>query len=281
MTYIRSSSLGLPIRSLVAGLLGEPPTGPPPAVSDAAHEGTRLEHPVKTLLPFPVLDDQREVELRHLTATGRPVIVRGHTDGRRDENTTLEVKTVTDKGLVEWRIKRWEAKPSWAWQVSSYCEAMGTPRVLMAVFARDTGELDLWEADVPRSSFEICDRLEEILDWVGRGELPPSERYFGWDPWAHVHRLEAEEDAELAEVLDEYDRLKHAADPARLAELKDRLLFLMGDRRKVSAGGVEASFSAVSSERFDTDAFKRQHPELYAQFLRKSESTRLVVRRVS
>lgn len=272
----RASAFGLPLRSLVAARLGHEPVSPPPIVREAGQEGTRLEHVIKRSLSQPVSRSQEQVEFRH----GR-ALVRGHIDGCCSVGL-LEVKTVSDAGLTAWRVKRWDERPGWAWQVSAYCAGLGFHRVLMAVQARDTGELDCWEADVPYGPIDLRHRLDTLEHFVGLGELPPADPgYSGWDPWNHLHKLQAEEDGELASLLREYDRLnggdKETA--ARKVELRGLILMLMGDRGKVSASGYEASFSKVSTERFDTEGFKRAHPEIYRQFLRVSKSERLVVRR--
>lgn len=271
----RASALGLPLRSLTAARLGYEPQAPPPIVRDAGREGTRLESEVKRLLGQPVFREQAEVGLRH-----RHTLVRGHIDGCVTAGL-LEVKTCTDAGLAAWRVKRWEARPGWAWQVSAYCHALGLDRLLMAVFARDTGELDQWETEPPHDEGEVRHRLDTVEHWAARGELPlANPGYPGFDPYSYLHKLEAEGADELADVLAEYAALGTAdkATAGRKAELKQRITFLMGDRPKVTAGFLEATFSRVSTERFDTEAFKRAYPDLFAKFLRTSESERLVVR---
>lgn len=241
----RASAFGLPVRSLVAARLGHEPYAPPDAVRQAGQEGTRLESSIKDSLGVPVHDDQRQVEFHHGAA-----IVRGHIDGRLSVRQLLEVKTVTQAGLEAWVARRWGARPGWAWQVSCYCEALELDSVLMAVQARDTGEVDRWEDAPPYQAHHIRERIDTVEHFVELGQLPPADpTYSGWDPWAYLSRLESVGDADLGPHLREYLQVQDAERQAKALRetLKARIVFLMGDRQKVHADGLEATRSRNGS----------------------------------
>lgn len=248
----RASAFGLPVRSLVAARLGHEPYAPPDAVRQAGQEGTRLESSIKDSLGVPVHDDQRQVEFHHGAA-----IVRGHIDGRLSVRQLLEVKTVTQAGLEAWQARRWKARPGWAWQVSCYCEALELGSVVMAVMARDTGEVDRWEDAPPYQAHHIRERIDTVEHFVGLGQLPPRDDTFsGWDPWSYLHRLESVADPEMGQHLRDYiaaqDAERQAQEASRAAKaqresLKARIVFLMGDRQKVHADGLEATRSRNGS----------------------------------
>lgn len=241
----RASAFGLPVRSLVAARLGYEPYAPPDPVREAGLEGWRLESSIKESLGELVSDDQREVEFHHGL-----VIVRGHIDGRFPAKL-LEVKTVTQAGLEAWQARRWKARPGWAWQVSCYCEALELGSVVMAVMARDTGEVDRWEDAPPYQAHHIRERIDTVEHFVGLGQLPPRDDTFsGWDPWSYLHRLESVADPEMGQHLRDYiaaqDAERQAQEASRAAKaqresLKARICFLMGDRQKVHADGLEAT----------------------------------------
>lgn len=300
-TIYRASSFGLPARSLIHARNGAEPIGTPKPVRDAALEGTRLESYVLELVMrqgYAISDQQKQVEL---VFEDLKVKIRGHIDANADDGFELfllacDAKTVTDEGMIEFRRKGLIIKPTWAMQFSIYAVAQGITQVLVGVFNRDAhyreqaGEVvppeqlfQLQRFPVPYSLADIRTRVEMLEGYVRRGELPPPERFTGYDPWAYLNRHEAEEDATLAELLAEYESLQvtDKETEGRKKELKEVIGFWMGDRPKVSAGGLEATFSETTSERLDTARFKRDHPELYQEYTVKSTSTRLLVRRAS
>lgn len=300
-TIYRASSFGLPPRSLVSARLGAEPMGAPGPVRDAAREGTRLEDHVLALVMlhgYALSDQQREVEL---VFERLKVKLRGHIDALAEDGFVLAVlccdsKTVTDEGMIEFRRKGLATKSQWAWQFSVYAAALGLEYVLVAVFNRDAhyrqeaGDhvppeqlFQLKQFPVPYTRADIEGRIEELEGYVIRKELPPPERCSGFDPWAYCNRHAAEEAPELAELLAEYEAL-HVTDKrskARKNELKETIAFWLDGRPKVTAGGLEATFSETVTERLDTARFKRDHPELYQKYTVKSSSTRLLVRRAS
>lgn len=295
---IRASSFGLPLRSLVAALQGHEPAGLPEPVRQAADEGTELEPYVLDLVVqagYTISGQQQTVEL---VFPELKVIIRGHIDAIADDGwepivVVCDSKTVSEAGMIEFRRKGLKTKPSWSWQFSAYALALKLAKVLAAVLNRkglkqqQAGEaippeqvFQLQTFAVPYTRADFEKRITELLAWVEKGELPPPERYNGWDPYAYL-KPPAEKDEGLADLLAEYEGLnvtdKETA--ARKAELKEAIAFWMDGRPKVVAGGIEASLSVTETERLDTARFKRDHPELYQRYTTKSSSSRLVVKR--
>lgn len=239
-TVYRASSFGIPLRSLVAARLGYEPQGPPTIVREAAEEGHRMEPVVKNILAEPVHHEQREVEFEHGL-----VIVRGHIDGVLPRRL-LEVKGVSVAGMVAWRRHRWGCRPGWAWQTSVYCCSLELERLEMAVFARGTEDVDRWDTEPVYQAHHIRERIDTVEHFVGLGMLPPADpSYQGWDGWAYLNRLESHRDDELAPALREYLALMEDERliATQKAAAKQTICFLMGDRQKVCAQGLEATRS--------------------------------------
>lgn len=272
----RASGLGLPLRSLVAARLGYPADPPPPTLRELADIGNELEPIIVRLFERSCGETlhgrQAELEFRH-----RNTLVRAHVDGLVGTTDVFEAKTTSAAKLAEWQAHRWEVRDRWAWQTSAACAAGNRPAVWMAVMDRDSRMCDFWHSPPVYSVKDVRQRLDTVEHWAGLGELPPANPGEGWDPYGYLHRV-AEQDDELTDLLRRYAQLS-AADKDK-AKLREDILFLMGDRPRVAGGSLVATRSEVSSESFDTKAFREAHPDLYALYVRRSESVRLTVRAV-
>jgi len=80
------------------------------------------------------------------------------------------------------------------------------------------------------------------------------------------------------EELREWEELLEAAKTeveARKDALKGKLL--LDNTEEQTAGRYIVRFTSVLSNRFDTTAFKRNHPDLYKAYTKQSESRRFTV----
>jgi len=59
--------------------------------------------------------------------------------------------------------------------------------------------------------------------------------------------------------------------------LKEEILALMGDKDTYSEGNSKVTYRLISSTRFDSVAFKKEHEELYKKYSKTSEIYRFVV----
>lgn len=59
--------------------------------------------------------------------------------------------------------------------------------------------------------------------------------------------------------------------------LKEEILAFMGDKDTYSEGASKVTYKLISSTRFDSVAFKKEHEELYKKYSKTSESYRFVV----
>jgi predicted phage-related endonuclease len=63
----------------------------------------------------------------------------------------------------------------------------------------------------------------------------------------------------------------------KLKSIEDEIKNHMGDEEELIVGGNTIRWKKVTTNRFDTTAFSEQHPVLYEQFLKQSESRRFTV----
>lgn len=59
--------------------------------------------------------------------------------------------------------------------------------------------------------------------------------------------------------------------------LKEEILALMGEQEVYSEGGSKVTYKLISSTRFDSVTFKKEHEELYKKYSKTSESYRFTV----
>lgn len=59
--------------------------------------------------------------------------------------------------------------------------------------------------------------------------------------------------------------------------LKEEILSLMGGQEVYSEGASKVTYKLISSTRFDSAAFKKEHEDLYKEYSKTSESYRFVV----
>ena len=64
---------------------------------------------------------------------------------------------------------------------------------------------------------------------------------------------------------------------AEITTLEDAIKASMGDQEQVVAGAFRISWKAITSSRFDSARFKKDHPDLAAQFIKTSTVKRFSI----
>ena len=79
-----------------------------------------------------------------------------------------------------------------------------------------------------------------------------------------------------AKELQELKRMREELD-AEITTLEDAIKASMGDQEQVVAGAFRISWKAITSSRFDSARFKKDHPDLAAQFIKTSTVKRFSI----
>lgn len=89
-----------------------------------------------------------------------------------------------------------------------------------------------------------------------------------------IHELEAKA-AELMEIRAQIEELE-----AEKAALEDLIKAAMADagREEMKAGAYSLSWKTVTSRRFDSSAFKKDHAELAEQYTKETRTCRFLVK---
>lgn len=84
---------------------------------------------------------------------------------------------------------------------------------------------------------------------------------------------------DLAKVVDQYKEL--ASQIALLETQKEALAEhikqVMGETEELCVGSHIVRYKVIKSNRFDTTAFKKEHADLYADFVKESTSRRFTI----
>ena len=79
-----------------------------------------------------------------------------------------------------------------------------------------------------------------------------------------------------AKELQELKRMREELD-AEIDSLEDQIKASMGDQEQVTAGAFRITWKAITSSRFDSARFKKDHPDLAAQFIKTSTVKRFSI----
>ena len=79
-----------------------------------------------------------------------------------------------------------------------------------------------------------------------------------------------------AKELQELKRMREELE-AEITTLEDAIKASMGDQEQVVAGAFRISWKASTSSRFDSARFKKDHPDLAAQFIKTSTVKRFSI----
>lgn len=83
----------------------------------------------------------------------------------------------------------------------------------------------------------------------------------------------------LSKYVNDYKSLKVTIKDfeQKLKEIESKIKECMGDEDEIIVNGNTVRWKTVVQNRFDTTAFNDQHPVLYEEFLKQSESKRFTV----
>lgn len=79
-----------------------------------------------------------------------------------------------------------------------------------------------------------------------------------------------------AKELQELKRMREELD-AEIATLEDAIKASMGDQEQVTAGAFRITWKTVTSSRFDSTRFKKDHSDLAAQYTKTTTTRRFTV----
>ena len=79
-----------------------------------------------------------------------------------------------------------------------------------------------------------------------------------------------------AKELQELKRMREELD-AEITTLEDAIKASMGDAEQITAGAFKITWKAITSSRFDSARFKKDHPDLAAQFIKTSTVKRFSI----
>lgn len=66
-----------------------------------------------------------------------------------------------------------------------------------------------------------------------------------------------------------------------LKELKKKIADGLSDYGKYKKDGFEVNYQLITSNRFDSVVFKKEHPDIYKRYQKASESERLIVKPIA
>lgn len=310
----RASALGSCVRALLAFYDGVEPRRKKEMtelLELAADEGDVHEEAVRAKLVregFEILATQEEFSLQIIPHA----FVRGHTDGRikppagfpeiKTDETLLEVKSKSNKQFELWLLKRWEAFPGHAYQITAYMEAFPGRDVLYIVKQRETGKDDrvIIPAGHPPIPFKavrqkvIAVEIARVSGTTPQCDLLPQQQWM-----CPVWFLHDEKDIQTAELTPEMIKVmldligkrqgfKAIEETGKEAE-KDRKLIdgelqnLLGEENdKADVGDYTITRVNSSSPSWDEEAmvakfgdevkaFKRKKPYSYLAVAEKKE----------
>ena len=128
---------------------------------------------------------------------------------------------------------------------------------------------------------DIFVRLEKVVKGWQAGIEPPIEdfeeakKYYTRDTSGDIEATK-----ELIDVVTEWEKLKKESKEleAKIDAKKAIIVSFMKDKNTLvdNLGNKLATYSKVTSERFDSKSFKKDHPEMYSQYSKESSYMKLV-----
>ena len=79
-----------------------------------------------------------------------------------------------------------------------------------------------------------------------------------------------------AKELQELKRMREELD-AEIATLEDAIKASMGDQEQMVAGAFRITWKSITSSRFDSSRFKKDHADLAAQYIKTSTVKRFSI----
>jgi len=224
---MRASEFGGCVRAIVAGELGYVQLSPPESMQRVFQAGNEAEEKALAVLRakgWDITRQQEEVEFAGIT---------GHIDGYADD-CVVEIKSMGTQPYAKWLSDGFNMgglMERYKWQTSVYQAALDCGLVFVA-YCRETGDVNIRRGTRPfYSKQEIVARVNDVEEWVEKGELPGCDirpdNYVC--PFRHMHIPEEKDRDELVESLGETWR-----------ELKEREKGLQGEILAARRGLEEA-----------------------------------------
>lgn len=83
----------------------------------------------------------------------------------------------------------------------------------------------------------------------------------------------------LEKLAFDFKELQRAAEQiaAQMDEIKENIKNAMGNNEQIVAGAYKITNKTVISHRLDTNALKREHPEIASQYTKETMATRFTI----
>lgn len=83
----------------------------------------------------------------------------------------------------------------------------------------------------------------------------------------------------LEKLAFDFKELQRAAEQiaAQMDEIKENIKNVMGENEQIVAGAYKITNKTVISRRLDTNALKREHPEIASQYTKETTATRFTI----
>ena len=281
----RASSLGNPLRCLVAARAGNTPLEPPEYLVKAAAAGNEYEGIVKDRLTkegWVIDDEQGFVEVKvPLNVDGAPeyAIIRGHLDAMGIHHTDdpmddrmLEVKSMSTNVYDKWTRHRFDGFPTYAAQLTFYMAASGKPS-LYAVICRDTDELELIPYDTAPMDVEfLYNKVRSVEALNIQGIIPPCAGAIydcSYDYMCDKRDISPADlakfgdDVALGEAIKRYD---DAREQGRIVDVlkaaaRDDVIAAMAGREKVDVGLTRVSYQSSERKKLNVKKLREDYDE--------------------
>lgn len=199
----------------------------------------------------------------------------------------LEIKTGNSYVLREWGgVDGDEIPDTYYWQVQHYMAVtgltewyvfgvIGNHRLLRVVPRNDRHILEL--VDRERDFWELVKLNDPLYAPMPVGSDSDMEALMALGSPQRDATMDLSSITDLLRDYTDYrDRAKHFKGEAEI--LKQHVIAAMGDAKYGEGGGYRATFSRFERADFDTARFRRDHPDLYNEYVSYTESGRLSVK---
>jgi hypothetical protein len=297
----RASSLGNPLRCLVAARAGNTALEAPEYLQKAATAGHMYEGIVKERLVkdgWVIDDEQGFVEVKvplNVDGAAEYAIIRGHLDAMGIHHTDdpmddrmLEVKSMSTNVFDKWNRHRFDGFPTYAAQLTFYMAAAGKPS-LYAVICRDTDELELIPYDEAPMDVEfLYNKVRSVEALNIQGIIPPCSgaiydcAYDYMCDKRDISHADLEilgDDVALADALERYEeaREQEALVKTLKGVARDDVIAAMAGRKKADVGFTRITHSSTTRKTLDAKRLREELGDDLDNFYNESTSTTLRV----
>lgn len=198
------------------------------------------------------------------------------------EDAILECKTTS-----AWKAKEWDGEEvprEYVIQALHYLAVTGAAKCYVAVLI---GNQDFKIKTVERDERVISDLIRrEVHFWneFVLKNVPPSASSSDKDTLSQLFPQADESktiqlDSDASAILDTLEGMNKDADglEKQILEQENILRQILGDAEIGLARGWKVRWSNSKTRRFDTDAFKKEHADLYEQFRKENVARRFLI----